>query len=145
MDQAKRKRLQEKGWKFGSAADLLNLSREESVYVELKLRLSDALKERRKQIGMSQVVAAERLKSSQSRVAKMEANDPGVSLDLLIRSLIELGVSRHGLARIMGIDEPEAITVQAVADLGKSAVSPLPGPHSFENAAADNSERARTK
>ena len=104
MDQAKRKRLKAKGWKFGSATDFLELSREESVYIELKLRLSDALKKRRKQAGMSQAAAAAKLGSSQSRIAKMEASDPSVSLDLLIRSLIELGVSRQGLARIMGKD-----------------------------------------
>jgi len=101
MEQAKRKHLEAKGWKFGSAADFLDLSPEESAYVELKLLLSDALKERRSQIGVSQAAAAAKLGSSQSRIAKMEAGDPSVSLDLLIRSLLELGVSRQGLARIM--------------------------------------------
>ena len=33
--------------------------------------------------------------SSQSRVAKMEAGDPSVSLDLLIRALLVLGISRR--------------------------------------------------
>ncbi len=37
--------------------------------------------------------------SSQSRVAKMEAGDPSVSIDLLIRSLIALGATRKSLAR----------------------------------------------
>ena len=104
MGQAKRKCLEAKGWKVGSTVDFLGLSQEESVYIELKLRLSDALKKRRKQAGMSQAAAATKLGSSQSRIAKMEASDPSVSLDLLIRSLIELGVSRQGLARIMGKD-----------------------------------------
>jgi transcriptional regulator with XRE-family HTH domain len=125
MDQAKRRRLEAKGWRVGSAADFLELSREESVYVELKLRLSDALKQRRKQLGISQTATAIKLKSSQSRVAKMEANDPSVSLDLLIRALIELGCSRQGLARIMGFDEP-VMTVQATADLGETVLTGRP-------------------
>ena len=126
MEQAKCRRLEAKGWKFGSAAEFLELTHEESVYVELRLRLSDALKERRKQMRMSQVITAAKLKSSQSRVAKMEANDPSVSLDLLIRSLIALGVSRQGLARIMGLDEEPVMTVQATADLGGMALAGRP-------------------
>lgn len=126
MDQAKRRRLEAKGWKVGSAADFLELSREESVYVELKLRLSDALRQCRKRLGLSQTATAVKLKSSQSRVAKMEANDPGVSLDLLIRSLIELGFSRQGLARIMGLDDEPVMTVQATADLGGAVLAGRP-------------------
>jgi len=37
--------------------------------------------------------------SSQSRVAKTEAGDPSVSLDLLVRSLFKLGVTRFDVAR----------------------------------------------
>jgi DNA-binding XRE family transcriptional regulator len=102
MDRAKRRRVEGKGWRVGSAADFLGLSPEESVYVELKLRLSDALRERRKRAGLSQEAFADRVGSSQSRVAKMENNDKSVSLDLLIRSLIDLGVSRRELAKIVG-------------------------------------------
>jgi hypothetical protein len=41
------------------------------------------------------------LKSSQSRIAKMEAGDPTVSLDLLVRSLLALGTTRKTLSRIL--------------------------------------------
>jgi hypothetical protein len=41
------------------------------------------------------------IKSSQSRVAKMEAGDPSVSLDLLIRSLLTLGASRKTLSQML--------------------------------------------
>ena len=37
--------------------------------------------------------------SSQSRVAKMEAADASVSVDLLIRSLLKLGAARKDLAK----------------------------------------------
>lgn len=115
MDKAKRKRLEEKGWRFGSAIDFLDLSPEEAVYIELRLRLSDALKVRRAAARLSQRSLAATVGSSQSRVAKMEANDPSVSLDLLIRSLITLGVSLVELGRIMGFDKPEPVRVQETA------------------------------
>jgi hypothetical protein len=40
--------------------------------------------------------------SSQSRVAKMEAGDPTVSVDLLIRTLLTLGVNRKQVGRAIG-------------------------------------------
>jgi transcriptional regulator with XRE-family HTH domain len=70
-------------------------------YIELKIRLAEGLRQRRQAKGLSQVDLAAKLQSSQSRVAKMEAGDPSVSLDLLIRSLITLGASRHELSRII--------------------------------------------
>jgi hypothetical protein len=36
----------------------------------------------------------------------MEGGDPGVSLDLLIRSLLALGVSRRDLARVIDAPPP---------------------------------------
>jgi transcriptional regulator with XRE-family HTH domain len=43
---------------------------------------------------MTQSDAAELLQSSQSWIAKMESGDGSVSLDLLVRSILALGVSR---------------------------------------------------
>ena len=101
MRKAKRKRLETKGWKFGTVKDFLGLSDEESAYIELKIKLATALRQRRQQKGLSQLDLAAKLQSSQSRVAKMEAGDPSVSLDLLIRSLVTLGASERELSRII--------------------------------------------
>ena len=101
MKTAKRKRLEGKGWKFGNASDFLNLSAEETAYVEVKLALSKRLQETRREKNLSQEQLARLVKSSQSRVAKMEAGDPTVSLDLLVRSLLALGASRKTLSRIL--------------------------------------------
>jgi predicted XRE-type DNA-binding protein len=95
----KRKRLEAKGWKVGTAAEFLQLTDEEAAYVELKFRLATSLRERRNRRGLSQADVARLLKSSQSRVAKMEAGDRSVSLDLLIRSLLALGASKQDLSR----------------------------------------------
>jgi DNA-binding XRE family transcriptional regulator len=102
MDVAKRKRLEAAGWSVGSATDFLELSPEEAAFVELKLRLSENLRRRRQSKKLSQAELAKKIKSSQSRVAKMEAGDPGVSLDLLIRALLAIGATRNDLAKVLG-------------------------------------------
>jgi DNA-binding XRE family transcriptional regulator len=98
MDRKKRDRLTDAGWRVGDAAEFLDLSAEEAEFVELKLALSSALKERRSERGLSQNALAERIGSSQSRIAKMEASDPTVSLDLLIRGLLATGASKKDIA-----------------------------------------------
>jgi ribosome-binding protein aMBF1 (putative translation factor) len=99
MRKAKRERLEKRGWRIGSVREFLGLSAAEAAYVELRLRLSETLRDKRRSRSLSQVELARMLKSSQSRVAKMEGGDPGVSLDLLIRSLYTLGASNRDLAR----------------------------------------------
>jgi predicted transcriptional regulator len=106
MREEKRKRLEAKGWKVGSAKEFLDLSDEETAYIELKLKLAESLRERRRHRRLTQIDLAKLLRSSQSRVAKMETGDPSVSLDLLVRSLLTLGASHRELARI--ISQPQA-------------------------------------
>ena len=101
MRESKRKKLESKGWKVGDTADFLELSPEEAAYIDLKLRLADDLRKRRKRRKLTQVKLAVLVGSSQSRVAKMESGDPSVSLDLLIRSLLALGASSRQLAKIV--------------------------------------------
>ncbi len=99
MDKAKKQYLEEKGWKVGGVDEFLNLTPEEREYIEVKLALSRTVREQRERKNLTQVEVARLLKSSQSRIAKMEAGDPSVSLDLLIRLLIALGASKRDLAR----------------------------------------------
>ena len=102
----KRRRLQGAGWKDGSTQEFLELTDEEAAYIDLKVRLAASLRERRERRSFTQADLARLLKSSQSRVAKMEAGDPSVSLDLLIRSLLVLGTSRRELSRIISARSP---------------------------------------
>lgn len=99
MRTEKRKRLEKKGWKIGSTEKFLKLSPEESAYIELKLKLSANLRKLRIEQELTQIELAKIIRSSQSRVAKLEGGDPTVSLDLLIRSLLALGASKKELAR----------------------------------------------
>jgi hypothetical protein len=101
MRESKRKRLAANGWKIGNAREFLGLSSEEEAYVELKLRLADGLRKRRVSSRLTQKELAKAVRSSQSRVAKMEAGDPTVTVDLLVRSLLALGASRREVARII--------------------------------------------
>ena len=103
MDAKKRKRLEAGGWTVGDTAGFLKLTSEEAALVEMRLALSRSLRERRLAAGLTQTALAKQLGSSQSRVAKLEAGDPSVSLELLIRGLLAVGASRkdvaHALAR----------------------------------------------
>ena len=101
MDKAKKARLAKKGWKAGTVAEFLDLTPEESAYIEIKLSLARELKKVRLEKGMSQTDLASKMGSSQSRVAKMEGADPQVSLDLIVRSLLASGRRPREIARAL--------------------------------------------
>jgi predicted XRE-type DNA-binding protein len=102
MKHAKRRRLEAAGWKLGDTKEFLRLSDAEATLIEIKLQLADALRDMRSRHRLTQEQASKVLRSSQSRVAKMESGDPTVSLDLLVRSLLKLGASRGEIARHVG-------------------------------------------
>lgn len=97
----KKKLLEAAGWRVGSTDDFLNLTDEEAAYIDLKITLSKKVRQCRKRENLTQTQLAKCLKSSQSRVAKIEAGDPSVSVDLLIRSLFALGVTKSELAKML--------------------------------------------
>jgi len=101
MDKRKLERLQAKGWRVGGAEEFLGLTPDEAAYVEVRLALSDNVRKMRVRKKISQVRLAKLLGSSQSRVAKIEAGDSTVSLDLMFRSLLVLGASKKDLAKII--------------------------------------------
>jgi ribosome-binding protein aMBF1 (putative translation factor) len=101
MRASKKKRLAAKGWQVGTAKEFLGLSPEEDALIELRLKLAEGLRSKRTKHGITQTALAQALKSSQSRVAKMESGDSTVSLDLLVRSLLALGTSNRELASII--------------------------------------------
>ena len=102
MKEARKAALEARGWRIGTATELLGLTPEEETLVDLRLRLADAVRDLRKSRSLTQAQLAERLGSSQSRVAKVEAGSDSVSLDLLIRSYLALGASAQDLATVIG-------------------------------------------
>lgn len=101
MDAAKRERLEKAGFRVGTVAEFLGLTPEENELVEIKVALSRALKQWRGKSDLSQVQLAEKIGSSQSRVAKMEAGSPQISIDLLVKALVASGMTRNELADVI--------------------------------------------
>jgi DNA-binding XRE family transcriptional regulator len=101
MKAEKRRKLEDAGWRVGDSRDFLQLSPGEAEFVEIKLALARRLREFREEHNWTQAEVARRVGSSQSRVAKMEAGDPTVSVDLLLRSLLAVGADRRELGRVL--------------------------------------------
>lgn len=101
MKDSRKRKLRKAGWKLGSVEEFLQLSPEEAELIEIKLALADAVREKRVGKHMTQHELADVARSSQSRVAKMEAGDGSVSIDLLVRTLLALNVSRAELGRLI--------------------------------------------
>ena len=112
MHAAKRKKLEAAGWKAGSVAEFLELSPEEAALIDIKLSLSKCLRELREKHHMSQAAVAKAIGSSQSRVAKAEAGDSSVTLDLIVKSLVAVGASGKDMARAIA---PTVVTKKAPA------------------------------
>jgi ribosome-binding protein aMBF1 (putative translation factor) len=94
LEKRKKRRLESAGWKVGDASEFLGLTDEEAAIVELKLDLARVVREQRQRRDLTQEQLGRLLGSSQSRVAKMEAADPSVSIDLMVRFLFRMGASR---------------------------------------------------
>ncbi|MEC4895929.1 MAG: helix-turn-helix transcriptional regulator [Oscillatoria sp. PMC 1051.18] len=101
MDSNKRQRLEAAGWQVGTVSDFLELKPAETNFIELKLALTRKLKEIRKKQQLSQEVLASKMQSSQSRIAKIEAGDASVSLDLIVRALFYSGATHQDIASVV--------------------------------------------
>lgn len=106
MNSTTRKRIEAAGGRVTTVQDFLGLSDAEMAIIEMKIALAKLLREQRKSVELTQEQAAKLVGSSQSRVAKMEAGDPAVSLDLLVGSLLRLGASPGRVGKII-----EAVSV----------------------------------
>ena len=100
MEQKTQENLESKGWKVGTADDFLELSPEEEILVEIKLALSRSLKGRR-QAQMTQAELADKIASSQPRVANAENGDDSVSIELLIRAILATGASPQEIGQVI--------------------------------------------
>jgi transcriptional regulator with XRE-family HTH domain len=99
MDAKEREALEAAGYTVVSDVhSWLGLSKAESDFIHIKLDLRHLVRFARERAGLTQAQAARRLKSSQSRVSKMEGGDPAVSLDLLVSAALTLGATRQEVA-----------------------------------------------
>jgi hypothetical protein len=110
VERGRIRRLREAGWSPRDAAAFLAASDPEAAVAEARRALASALRRRRSARELTQVRLAALLGSSQSRVAKMEAADATVSLELLLRALVVLGATLGDVGR-------------AVAERGRTATA----------------------
>lgn len=101
MEKKKRKQLEEKGFRVGSAAEFLELTSEEAAYIDIRLDISGLVKSQRAKSGWTQKQLARAIGSSQSRIAKLEGGDPGISMDLMIKALLQLGTSKKQIGKLL--------------------------------------------
>jgi DNA-binding XRE family transcriptional regulator len=99
MKDEKRELLEAHGWKVGDTQDFLSLTEQE--YIDIKIALSEKVREARKRRQLTQKEIATLIGSSQSRIAKIEAGDPSVSMDLQVKLLLALGVTREELGEVI--------------------------------------------
>ncbi len=102
MNEEKRKALEAAGFRVGDAEDFLGLNEEERSLIELRMAVSRTIRRLRGVRKLTQQQLATRLKSSQSRVAKIEAAAADVSLDLLFRGLFAVGGRLADLTDLAG-------------------------------------------
>ena len=121
MDAKKKAKLEATGWKIGSAEEFLGLSKAESEYIKIKVALAKGLREKREKQGLTQVRLAKRANTSQSRLAKMEAGEGHVSLDLMIKALLTAGADGREVAAIItsGVSSKTAKKSQSVKPVKK--------------------------
>jgi DNA-binding XRE family transcriptional regulator len=100
MDKLKRESLEAKGWKIDTATEFLELTSEEAALVEIKLALSLNLKVRRQNL-MTQTDLANKIHSSQPRIANAENGDASVSIELLIRAMLATGATPQDIGQII--------------------------------------------
>lgn len=101
MKTDKLRKLQAAGWKVGTAREFLGLSGDEARLLRMRLGLVGAVRAARQRSKLSQIELAERMGSSQSRVAKIESGDTSVSFDLMLRALIAAGATDADIARAL--------------------------------------------
>ncbi len=92
--------VEELGWKDGTVAEFLGLTPEESALIEMKLALSRHLRKRRA-ASMTQGELAEKISSSQSRIAKAESGHSSVSMELLVRAILATGATPHEIGEVL--------------------------------------------
>ena len=102
MEKRRRDRLEKDGWKISTVAEFLSLSPDEEALVEARIALTRRIRQVREARGLTQVQVAKLIGSSQSRVAKMEAADRSVSIDMMMRTLFRLGQSPKQVGRALG-------------------------------------------
>lgn len=91
MKASQKAKFERLGYRVTSTKEFLELSEAEARLVDLKVSLIEKIRDIRRASRLTQKDLAKLIRSSQSRVAMMEAGSGDVSLDLICRALFALG------------------------------------------------------
>jgi DNA-binding XRE family transcriptional regulator len=128
MDRDKTQALEAGGWRVGTVQEFLGLTDEENTIVELRVALALQIRRLRAELGLTQAEFAKMIKSSQSRVAKLEAGAATVSLDLMFHSYVAAG-GKLNLSALFGaihsprVRRPASKGIPAKAKAKKAAAA----------------------
>jgi len=128
MDQAKRERLEAKGYWIGDAADLLALNDTERKLVEYRVKLSIGIREARERAGLTQAALGKRIPTSQPQVARIEAGSRGVSFELMLKAFLAAGGDLDHLPSLGGPNQPTRKMKRTEAPTPKPKPSEIPSP-----------------
>jgi hypothetical protein len=98
MNAVKKAKLEAAGYTVGTTAEFLQLSLCEAEIVETRIALSKMVKTLRAQSCLTQAELAAKVNTGQARIARMEAADPTISTDALLKTLYTLGANRKQVA-----------------------------------------------
>ena len=85
--------MSKQDWTEGTVQEFLELSDVDMAMVETKVALTRVLRRQRKASRLTQTDVAQAMHTSQSRLARIEAGDPSVSLDLVFKALYTVGMT----------------------------------------------------
>ena len=85
----------------GKLEDLLARAEEDAAYSEIRQTLASGVRDTRRRRQISQQELANLIGSSQPRVSMIEAADPSVSLNLMIRTLLRLGARQKEVGHLL--------------------------------------------
>lgn len=101
MNQSKTTQLEQAGWVPDETRDFLEMSRADVQLVELKMKLGEYMRDARRHRRWSQEQMAENIGSSLAQIIMMEAADPSISLDLMVKALLSMGASPRDIGRAL--------------------------------------------
>jgi len=127
MDEMTKAMLRDAGFESGSVSELLGLSVAQEAIVESKIRLTALLREERKSRKWSQAKLAEEINTRQQVIARAEMGHRSVTLDLLFRALLAMGVSLKRIGQEMEAAEAFLSEQKSDRNIELVEIAPLVG------------------
>ncbi len=99
LSKERKEKLKKAGFKVGTVQGFLGLSDAEMMIIDMRIALGKKIRAAREKQQLTQSELAKRIHSSQPRVAKIEAGEEGVTLDLMTKAALAVGMTRKQIAK----------------------------------------------